>query len=161
MAAPSWAPAPGDVAAILHSRTKEAGSGASTVEWTANTTPNITQVQSMIERACDEIQATVGILPVADETNVKVSVALSAGKSAATYLTAMILEASFRPNQVGEDDDLYAVLERRYDALLTALREALTNALPTDGDGAGADAASNFVEGGFPGLVGTTLTEEF
>ncbi len=149
MAAPSWAPTIAQVGAILNARTRQEGTGALLGTFTTETVPTATQVDSLIENACNDVLAEVGTIPTELEAN--------AG-SVAAWGTAMIVELSFYPSQVGDDNDIYAALEKQYNTRLMRLKEAAKdyNAVQTDGIG-----EASFADSGFPRLIGTSLTEDY
>jgi len=136
----------------MHSRTIERGTGAQLGTFTTETVPTALQVTGLIEEACAEIVARNGTIYDACSAN---------AKAAAKWLTAMFVEVSHFTNQVGDDPDAYDRFKENYERTVEGLGVCLTNNIPDDGDGEGTDAAYNTPVGGFPGLVGTTLTEEF
>lgn len=150
MPAPTWAPSVEEVAAIMHARTKATGSGAFLGTFTSSTRPTALQVASMIEAAAVEVGASRTL----SLTSQPVAAA------AIRYLVAMNVEASFFPNQVGDDPDLVEFYERGFLRLLASLDVLLAAELDASQVVEGA-ANPNAPIGGFPGLVGTTLTEVF
>lgn len=159
MPAPAWAPSLADVGGLLHARTTEVGTGATLGTFGPTTIPTGVQVTAIIERAASEVLAAVGPIPAATATVDPQGTA----KAAVTYLAAMMVELSFFPNQVGDDNDIYARLEARYDKLMALLvgqiADVLSSTTTEEIDGSG--AATGMAQGGFPGLVGTTLTEGY
>lgn len=158
MPAPAWAPTTADVGSILHARTTEVGTGETLGDFGPTTIPTGVQVDGIIERAAAEVVAAVGAIPAPTAT----IDAQATAKTAVTYLAGMMVELSFFPNQVGDDNDVYARLEARFNNLMATLAAQIADVISAstaEVDDSG--AATNMAVGGFPGLVGTTLTEGY
>ncbi len=151
MALPSWAPSVDQIGSLLYARTRDEY-GNLTGTFTTDSSPTALQVLDLVESVTDDIAASIGAIPVALE---------GAALQTARFAAAALVELSFFPNQVGDDPDIYDKLvaerDRRWAALLAAVQDYTSNPEGDPGDGDDVALPAN----GFPGLVGTTLTEEF
>lgn len=148
MTAPAWAPTLAQVGSLLAARTVDP-TGAEQGTFTDDTRPTGDQADVAIEDACNDVLGEVGEIPTALEAQ--------AG-TVAKWGAAAQIELSYYPNSVGDDPDLYLNLKKQYDERLARLVKSATD---YNSEGSDSINTASLPEAGFPGLVGTTLTEEF
>lgn len=149
MAAPSWAPTVAQVASVMHARTRTPN-GALAGTFNDETEISEAQAAALIEDAANDLVAQLGDIP----TELEVAAA-----SALKYCAAALIEMSFFANQVGDDPNIFKALKDECKDRRATLAEALKD-YNVDTETGSINAAS-LPANGFPGVVGTTLTEEW
>lgn len=137
MPAPSWAPSPDQVAAVLRARTRGTGTGATRAgelgRFTAATRPTLDEVVLLIEQACGDVLAAFeGREPCSLGTN-------SAARSAATYIAAQLVEVSYFPETSKGEGSAFEALQKLAETTLRSAAVSVAARCPftpgEEGDG--------------------------
>lgn len=157
----AFTPTVDDLGQFMRARTKTRY-GATVGTFNDSTPVTAEQAQGLIQEAVDEIALAVGSdLPAGPESDPDL---FSRGARAAVLLLAsMNVEITLAPEQISDPRSPYAALERRFNALLKRLIEAVTEARGGTQGGesdTGVSAAAFGVAGSFPEPM-TTLDERF
>ncbi len=125
-----WRPALVEVGALLHARTRggveEGGKELGT--FTDQTNPTADQVESMISYATSSVASRIGLSPCTDALTAR-------ARGMAALYTAMLIELSYFPEQVGSDRSPYEKYKELYDQGMEALTEAIAENCDGGGDG--------------------------
>ena len=121
-------PTVADLATLCRARTRD--DFAKGGSFTDKTSPNVDQANALIDLARLVVSAELGST-IPDRLSTQTSTAV-------LYYAAMELEASYYPEQASDADSVYEIHERRYNALISALKISLR------GDGAGTPGANSF-----------------
>jgi hypothetical protein len=137
VAAAATRPSLADVATLLRARTKIRG-GAEAGTFTDVTRPTGDEVEGLIDEATDEVLGKVQTPEAGSAYERRV-------RGAIRLYTAMLVELSYFPEQIGTGRSPYASYERLYESRLKALvAEGETGAVQGEGgDGAGGDSPAD------------------
>lgn len=113
----SYRPAIEDVAALLRARTTDS-SGNELGTFTSATRPTDDQVDRLIDQALGEVESRVGTIP---------DTVVAKARSLASLYTAMLIEASYYPEQATGNESAYERFKELYEAGLAGLLSAITD----------------------------------
>jgi hypothetical protein len=113
-----YRPTVADVGALIRARTKDV-TGNEPGTFNANTRPTGEQVEMEIDNALDEVAGHLGEGPMAD------SVKRRAQRTTALY-AAMLVELSYFPEQIADDQSPYDRLKELYDQAIAGLAASVT-----------------------------------
>ena len=140
-----WRPTLVEVGALLRSRTRggvnEGGKELGT--FTAETTPTADEVESLISYATSSVASRIGLSPCTKALT-------SRARGMAALYTAMLVELSYFPEQVGSDRSPYEKYKELYDEGMEALTEAISEDCDGGGDGLSVGGAGPMPSSNFP-----------
>ena len=147
MAEATFSPSVDDVAALIRARTKTGGAKEAGT-FTDHTRPTAAQVEELIEQAVDHVAAAIGGEPCNDQLRQSAS-------AAAAMMAAILIEASYWPEQAEARGSTASRLESLYNARMKSLAAAVAEECGGQGTGggeggngnAGAVAAGGFGDG--------------
>jgi hypothetical protein len=125
-----WRPALVEVGALVRTRTKSKMGGSPLGTFTDNTPIKADEVEALISYATASVAARIGLSPCSDALK-------SRARGMAALYTAMLIELSYFPEQVGSDRSPYAKYKELYDDGMGALVEAVAENCGGGGDGDG------------------------
>jgi len=137
----TWLPVTADVGAILRARTVDAN-GNELGDFTSATRPTATEVTNLILQASRDVEAQLGTLPSSTQVQ-------DMGKHLIALKTAMLVEISYFPEQVGTGRSPYEQLRQMFE---DELKRALMFE-SSDGENAGADEGGGLTVHSFPNTV--------
>jgi hypothetical protein len=123
-----WRPALVEVGALVRARTKSKMGGPPLGTFTDNTLPKGEEVEALISYATSSVASRIGLSPCTDALK-------SRARGMAALYTAMLIELSYFPEQVGSDRSPYAKYKELYDDGMGALTEAVAENCGGGGDG--------------------------
>lgn len=124
-----WQPTLKEVGLYLRARTKDRF-GNENGEFTAETRPTAREVEGLIAEAVGEVTSHLGDLE--GETKCLHQLRKRA-KGAVILYTAMLIELSYTPDQVGSGRSPFESFEKLYNARIKTLIEAVAECLESDG----------------------------
>lgn len=143
----TWWPSTADVAALITARTIGA-SGEEIGDFTDETRPRADQVDAIIEQSASIASAVTGGL------DLPVGVAQDAMRSLIALRSAMSVELSYFPEQVGTDSSPFDKLRDMYRDEFDRVTAAVDRAI-ADASGDGGDVAAGMARYLFPGVTST------
>lgn len=130
---PVWNPTVADVGGLLRARTKIAGTGVGggtyAGTFTADTKPTATEVSAIILQAVGRIVGRVGD-PLPDIDGVDLP---SAAKHLSTLLSAMLVELSYFPEEVRQDQSAYNQYKELFDEGWESFLTSIPGAVAAEG----------------------------
>lgn len=141
-----WRPSLPEVGALLRSRTRGgvAEGGQTLGTFTAETTPTADEVESLISYATSSVASRIGLSPCTDALTAR-------ARGMAALYTAMLVELSYFPEQIGSDRSPYEKYKELYDEGMEALTEAIAEDCGGGGDGLSVDGdTAPLPAGSFP-----------
>jgi hypothetical protein len=146
MAEATFKPTVDEVAALIRARTKIPGGGEAGT-FNDVTRPTKAEVEAIIGQAVDHVAAAIGGQPCNDQLT-------QSATAAASMLAAILIEASYWPEQAEARGSTAARLESLYDKRMKSLSAAVAEECggqgtggSEDGGNAGAVAAGGFNDG--------------
>jgi hypothetical protein len=138
-----WRPALTEVGALVRVRTKSKMGGPPLGTFTEDTRPNGDEVEALISYATASVAARIGLSPCTDALK-------SRARGMAALYTAMLIELSYFPEQVGSDRSPYAKYKELYDDGMGALVEAVAENCGGGGDGESVGGSGPLPSSEFP-----------
>jgi hypothetical protein len=157
---PAWVPTLDQLAAILRARTRGTSSRDANVAgeqdmFTTTTRPTRAQALEIIDIAVDEAFAlTEGRAPCSDRL-------ARSFRVAALYRAAMLIEASYAPEQTNGDTSAFTAFKEMWESLSQSVASAIIEQCPlTDGD-PNVDDLTGVPIGRVPARTPTTWQSQF
>jgi hypothetical protein len=140
MAEATFKPTVEDVAALIRARTKVPGAKEAGT-FNDVTRPTKTEVEALIGQAVDHVAAAIGGDPCNDQLKQSAS-------AAAGLMTAILIEASYWPEQAEARGSTASRLEALYNARMKSLTAAVSEECGGQGTGGGEDGNSGALPAG-------------
>jgi hypothetical protein len=112
---------PGMVAAVLRARTRDAN-GDEVGEWTTKTRPTLAEVQDLIVVAQEQVASEIGASEIPAN-------AVAAARQAIVMRTALLIEGSYFPEQIGSGDSPFLQLRDLAAGQIAAVRARIPRGL--------------------------------
>jgi hypothetical protein len=135
MAEATFSPTVEEVAALIWARTKIPGGGMAGT-FTEQTRPTKAEAESIIAQAVDHVAAAIGGEPCNEQL-------IQSATAAASMLAAILIEASYWPEQAEARGSTAARLESLYDKRMKSLAAAVSEECGGQGTGGGEDGGGN------------------